>query len=139
MHRKTEGAGKPMTRVLTPGQRHASTAFDQLMHHEAVKRPGPGRPRLRPTRAVGDKVDSSRAIRRSCRRRGIRYTIPRRRNEHRTGPCDRAVYRLRARVACTINRCTQFRSLATRDDTHAASYRVLWTIAFMILWTERDH
>lgn len=128
-----------MTLVLTPGQRHESTAFDRLMSQGAVKRPGPGRPRVRPKRAVGDKGYSSRAIRRACRRRGIRHTIPRRRDERRTGPFDRATYRLRARVEHTINRCKQFRSLATRYDKHAQSYRALWTIAFTILWIERDH
>jgi transposase len=33
-----------------------------------------------------------------------------------------------------IARCKQFRSLATRYDKRAASYRALWTIAMTILW-----
>jgi transposase len=128
-----------MTLVLTPGQRHETTAFDRLMAQGAVKRPGRGRPRVRPDRAVGDKGYSSRRIRRACRRRGIRHTIPHRRDECRTGPFDRALYRRRARVERTINRCKQFRSLATRYDKSAAHYRALWLIAFTILWIERDH
>lgn len=128
-----------MTLVLTPGQRHEATTFDRLMAQGAVKRPGRGRPRTRPDRAVGDKGYSSRAIRRSCRQRGIRHTIPHRTDECRTGPFDRAVYRLRARVEHTINRCKQFRSLATRYDKSADSYRALWTIAMTILWIGRDH
>lgn len=128
-----------MTLVLTPGQRNEAPVFDQLMAQGAVKRPGRGRPRVRPDRAVGDKGYSSRAIRRACRRRGIRYTIPRRRTECRTGPFDRAVYRTRERIERLINRCKQFRSLATRYDKYAQSYRALWTIAMIILWIERDH
>jgi transposase len=125
--------------VLTPGQRNEVTAFDQLLAQGAVKRPGPGRPRVRPGRAVGDKGYSSRAVRRACRRRGIRHTIARRTCDPRTGPFDRAVYRLRNRVERTINRCKQFRSLATRYDKTEASFRALWLIAFTILWIERPH
>jgi len=55
VHVRAEGRGKPMTFVLTPGQRHEATAFEQLMEQGAVKRSGRGRPRLRPLRVVGDK------------------------------------------------------------------------------------
>jgi len=61
-----------------------------------------------------------------CRRRGIRYTIPHQKRERRCGPFDRAAYRLRHRVECLINRCKQFRSLATRYDKRGDSYRTLW-------------
>ena len=106
----------------------------RLLRQGAVQRRGPGRPRLRPRRAVGDKGFSSRALRADCRRRGIRHTIPRRRTEQRSGPFDRAVYRLRERVERLINRCKQCRSLATRYDKRGESYRALWTIAMTMLW-----
>jgi transposase len=128
-----------MTLVLTPGQRHEATAFPRLLEQGAVKRPGRGRPRLRPTRVVGDKGYTGRQRRRYCRRRGLRYTIPRRRTERRRGPFDRAAYRLRERIERLINRCKRYRSLATRYDKGAASYRALWLIAFIFLWIERDH
>jgi transposase len=51
-----------------------------------------------------------------------------------TGPFDRSAYRLRHRVECLINRCKQYRSLATRYEKLAESYRALWVIAFIILW-----
>jgi transposase len=128
-----------MTVVLTPGQRHEATVVEQLLAQGAVRRPGRGRPRLRPGRVVGDKGYTGRRHRASCRRRGIRYTIPKLRTERRTGPFDRAVYRLRNRVERLINRCKQFRSLATRYDKRAQSYRALWTIAMTILWIEAAH
>jgi transposase len=123
-----------MTLVLTPGQRHEATVFEQLLDQRVVKRPGRGRPKQRPGRIAGDKGYSSRRIRHTCRRRGIRITIPRKDNEHRTGPFDRALYRLRHRVECLINRCKQYRSLATRYDKRGAHYRALWLTAFTILW-----
>ena len=134
VHLRAEGGGKPLTVVLTPGQRHEATVFEHLLEQGAVRRPGRGRPRVRPRRVVGDKGYTGRPRRASCRRRGIRYTIPRRRDEHRTGPFDRASYRLRHRVERLINRCKQFRSLATRYDKRAESYRALWVIAFIMLW-----
>ena len=123
-----------MTLVLTPGHRHEAIAFERLLEQGAVRRPGRGRPRVRPGRVVGDKGYTGRVRRAYCRRRGLRYTIPRRRDERRTGPFDRAAYRLRHRVENLIARCKQYRSLATRYDKRAESYRALWVIACTILW-----
>jgi hypothetical protein len=53
-----------MTLVLTPGQRHEATVFEQLLEAGAVKRRGLGRPKRRPHRIIGAKGDSSRRIRR---------------------------------------------------------------------------
>jgi transposase len=134
VHLRAEGTGKPMTIVLTPGERHEATAFEQLMEHGAVRRPGRGRPKRRPKRVVGDKGYSSRKIRAYLRRRGIRYTIPRKTNECRTGPFDRAIYRQRNRVERLINRFKQFRRLATRYEKRAENYHGMWVLAAILLW-----
>ena len=125
--------------MLTPGQRHAATACEPLLEQGAVRRPGRGRPRVRPERVVGDRGDTGRQRRASCRRRGICHTIPRQRPERRAGRFDRAVYRLRNRVERLIARCKQFRSLATRYDKRATSYRALWLIAMIMLWIAHAH
>src|SRR5215210_5949409 len=119
VHLRAEGGGQLLTLVLTPGQQHEVTVFEQLLEQGAVRRPGRGRPRLRPDRVVGDKGYTGRRYRAYCRRRG---------------PFDRATYRLRNRVERLINRCKQFRSLATRYDKRADSYRTLWIIAAILLW-----
>ena len=129
-----EGSGKPMTILLTPGQQHESTVFEHLMEQGAVKRPQRGRPKLRPKRVVGDKGSSSGKSRRYLRRRGIRYTIPRKKNEQRTGPFDREIYRERNRVERLINRLKQFRRLATRYEKRGKSYHAMWVIAATLLW-----
>src|SRR5919199_1042408 len=59
VHLRAEGGGKPMTLVLTPGQAHEAPVFPRLLTQGAVRRPGPGRPRLRPDRVAGDKAYSS--------------------------------------------------------------------------------
>ena len=125
--------------MLTPGQRHEATAFAQLLEQGAVRRPGRGRPRLRPGRVVGDKGYTGRRHRAYCRRRGIRHTIPKLRTERGTGPFDRTIYRRRNQVERLIGRCKQFRSLATRYDKRAQSYHALWTIAMTILWIKAGH
>jgi transposase len=119
--------------MLTPGQRHEAALFPQLMAQGAVKGIK-GRPRLRAQRVVGDKGYSSRAIRRYARQHGIRTTIPRKRNECRKGPFDRAVYKQRNLVERLINRLKQFRRLATRYEKRATNYRAMWVIAAILLW-----
>jgi len=122
--------------VLTPGQRHEAVIFEQLMESGAVKRRGPGRPKRRPQRVVGDKGYSSGKIRQYARQHGLRITIPRKQNEGRTGPFDRAIYRLRNRIERLVNRCKQFRRLSTRYEKRAANYRAMWLIATIYLWLD---
>jgi transposase len=134
LHVRVEGHGRLMTFVLTPGQQHEATVAEDLMDQGAVKRSGKGRPKQRPKRLVGDKGYSSRKLRTTLRRRGIRITIPHKRNEHRSGRFDRAIYRLRNRVERFINRLKQFRRVATRYEKRAECYRAVVTIAAIMLW-----
>jgi transposase len=104
------------------------------MAGSAVKRRGPGRPKRRPHRVVGDKAYSRRQIRNDLRRHGIRYTIPHQSNEHRSGPFDRLSSRQRNKIERLINRYKQFRRLATREEKRAANYQAMWLIAAVVLW-----
>ena len=119
---------------LPPGQRHEAVGFEALMARGAVKRSGRGRPKQRPGRVVGDKAYSSRSIRGYLRRRGIRITIPHKGNEHRSGPFDRGICRLRERVERLINRLKQNRRIATRYDKCAENDRAMWLSAAPLLW-----
>jgi len=123
-----------MTFLLTPGQQHDSTVAEDLMRQGAVRRGGRGRPRLRPKRVVGDKAYRSRRFRRFLSRRGIRYTLPRKRNECQRGRFDKAIYRERNRVERFINRLKQFRRVATRYEKRAQNYLAMVTLAAIVLW-----
>jgi len=134
LHLRAEGGGKLMTLLLTAGQRHEQPQFMSLMEHGAVKRPGRGRPRIRPRRGAGDKAYSSGQVRRYLRRRGIGAVIPRKSNERHVPNFDRAAYRERNRVERLINRLKQFRRVATRYEKLAVSYLAMVTIAAVLMW-----
>ena len=134
VHLKAEGHGRPLTVLLTPGQQHEATVFERLMHQGAIRRPGRGRPRVRPCRAAGDKGYTGRRARAGLRRRGIRQTIPKLSTEDRSGPFDRTTYRRRHLIENLFARCKQFRALATRYDKRAESFRTAWVIVMTILW-----
>jgi transposase len=131
---RAEGTGKPVTFLITAGQRHEQSAFEALMETGKVKQAGRGRPRIRPERVVGDKAYSSRMARRYLRRRGIRTVIPTKRNERRSPTFDRVAYRERSTVERLINRLEQFRRVATRYEKQAVNYLAMLTIAAVLLW-----
>ena len=124
-----------MAFVLAPGQRREASVFEELMAQGEERRCGRGRPRIKPRRVCGDKGHSSRRIRSWLRRRGIRYTIPRKTNERRTGPFNRALYRQRNLVERTINRLKQFRRIATRYEQKAQNYPAMLQIGLLLLWS----
>lgn len=134
LHLRAEGGGKPLTFLITAGQRHEAAFFVPLMERGAVKGAGRGRPRQRPHRVVADKGYSYDTLRAYCRRRRIRVTIPRRSNQRRRGAFDKALYRQRNLVERLINRLKQFRRIATRYEKRAVNYEAMLTIAAIILW-----
>lgn len=133
IHVRCEGQGKPITFLLTPGQQHEITVAERLLEQGAIRR-GNGHLRIRPKRVAGDKGYAFRKYRQYLHRRGIRTTIPRKKNEHQTGPFDRALYRQRNQVERLINRLKQFRRVATRYDKRADSYAAMLTVAMIFLW-----
>jgi transposase len=87
IHLLADSGCRPLARLTSAGQRHDSLALVPLMGQLAIARRGPGRPRTRPGRVLGDKAYSSAAIRGHLRRRGIKAAIPQ--------PADQVKGRLR--------------------------------------------
>jgi transposase len=134
IHIRCDGKGKPVTFLLTPGERHELSVAEELTEQGAIRTGKPGRPRLRPKRIGADKGYSSDKYRAYLRKKGIRMTIPRKKNECRTGSFDRVLYRQRNVVERLINRLKQFRRIATRYEKQASSYSAMLTIAMLLLW-----
>ncbi len=83
LHLACDGKGRPLSVVLTPGQRHGSTQLEGLLDAVRVARPegSPGRPRKRPEHLLADRGYSFESCRGLLRRRGISHTIPERKDQ----------------------------------------------------------
>ena len=92
LHLRAEGGGRPVTTVLTAGERHEQVALDALMDKGAMPRPGRGRPRLPPRRTAGDRGYSSPPVRRRLRQRRIEPVIPTRKDQPRQFAFYKAAY-----------------------------------------------
>ncbi len=123
-----------MVVLLTGGERHEQPVLPVLMERGAVKRPGRGRPKVRPDRVAGDKGYSSPAVRRYLKGRRIGAVIPAKADEAPDPAFDRAAYRQRNVVERLINRLKQWRRVATRYEKRAANYLAMLTVAAVLLW-----
>jgi transposase len=123
-----------MVFFLSEGQRNEMVGFWPLMESGEVKRAGRGRPRLHPRRICADKGYAKGVVRHYLRRLGIRITIARRKNEHRGGAFDRAIYRTRNLVERLINRLKHFRRVATRYEKRAQNYEAMLKLAAIKIW-----
>ena len=56
LHLRAEGNGRPITVVLSGGERNEQIALEAVLDRGAIRRPGRGRPRLRPRSGWGQSL-----------------------------------------------------------------------------------
>jgi transposase len=99
-------------------------------------------PRKRPEHLIADKGYSYPSCRRLLRGRGIRHTIPERRDQRerlrrrpeRPPSFDITTYARRNVVERCVNRLKQWRGIATRYEKRAVNYRAAIVIAALMIW-----
>ncbi|GAA5204969.1 IS5 family transposase [Streptomyces thinghirensis] len=145
LHLSADGRCRPLSLVITGGQRADCTQLTAVLEKIRVPRTGPGRPRTRPDSLAADKAYSNGPCRTYLRRRGIRHTIPEKSDSQaarlrkgsrggRPPGNDEERYKKRNTVERAINKLKQSRAVATRYDKRGYVFLGTATAAALIIW-----
>ncbi|MFF3625437.1 IS5 family transposase [Streptomyces sp. NPDC002467] len=145
VHLSADGRCRPLSLIVTPGQRADCTQFEAVLEKIRVPRPGPGRPKKKPDSVAADKAYSNGLCRAYLRRRGIRHAIPEKTDSRaarlrkgarggRPPGFDEERYKKRNTVERAINRLKNFRAAATRYDKRAYVFLGTVTAAAWAIW-----
>ncbi|MEZ0090813.1 transposase [Streptacidiphilus sp. EB129] len=144
IHLSADGRCRPLSLIVTPGQRADCTQFVPVLEKIRVPRLGPGRPRKKPDSVAADRAYSNGPCRQYLWQRGIRHTIPekvdsqaaRLRRGSRGGRppgFDEDRYK-RNTVERAINKLKNHRAVATGYDKRGYVFLGTVTAAALAIW-----
>lgn len=145
MHYAVDGNGRPLSIVVTGGQRNDGAMLETVLADIRVPRVGGGAARTRPETVLADKAYATGVNRAYLRGRRIGAVIPEKSTEiasrtrkgsrgGRPPGFDAEKYQGRNVVERAFNLMKQWRGLATRYDKLAVTYRAGVVIAAILTW-----
>ncbi|WP_396164961.1 IS5 family transposase [Corynebacterium sp.] len=145
IHVGVDGAGRPLSIVVTGGQRNDGAVLREVIDDIRVPRVGGGRPRTTPDAVLADRAYPTKATREYLRARGITAVIPEKADQvtarkkkgsggGRPPGFDAEAYKGRNVVERAFNKVKQWRGLATRYDKLAVVYRAAAVLSAVLAW-----
>ena len=114
-----DGQGIPLEAIPTLPRRLRSGSWRDVLATIKVPKKGPGRPRTRPKRIIGDKAYDSDPARKKPRQRGISLLVPHRKNHRNVNRQDDRLwdrYRRRYKVERSFSWIGNYRRLVVRYE-----------------------
>lgn len=145
IHAGVDGHGRPLSLVVTGGQRNDGAMLQTVLEEIHVPRLGPGRARTRPDVVLADRGYATGVIRSHLRERAIVAVIPEKRDSiaarkrkgskgGRPPAFDEEAYKGRNVVERAFSLAKQWRGLATRYDKLAVVYRGAVVVCALVTW-----
>jgi len=139
-----DGKGLPLGSHTDPATRGTSPTevrlAEKTLQQIKVPKKGPGRPRARPKRVIGDKAYDSDPLQKRLRKRGINLLSPHRRNHRNVNRQDDRLwdrYRRRYTVERTFSWFGNFRRIVVRYEHQVCMYEAFLQIACVMIVIKR--
>ena len=118
----TDGKGRPLRVILTPGQRGDVTQAPALLEGLSARR------------VLADKAYDSNQLREAIAKAGAEAVIPCNPTRRRPIPYDVDAYKARNLIERCFNKLKHFRRIATRYDRRAINFLSFIHLAAAMLW-----
>ena len=135
-----DGEGIPIGYHLDSASPAEVKLVEQTIENISVPRMGPGRPKKRPERLIGDKAYDSDPLRDELKKKGIELIAPHKKNRVKAPTQDGRKlrrYKRRWKVERTFAWFNHFRRLVVRWDNLIGIYRAFFLVACIMITIRR--